>query len=347
MVRPDIVYSRGRPYFLECNLHSVIGGVVSSSIVGKFFLRSPTAVRLMRDGVGIHARSSLEARRLLLLDVARDMGLRRPPRVALIGWEGDVPPPSSVRLFTEEAEYLSQNGVPTMFIQPQELKIRGGRLAAGSRRFDIALRIFLTREYARAGVSMELFRATERADGTMVLTDDLCSLYTNKIVFAWLHEDAASMRKPDREFIRRHIPWTFVVRGGPLERAGGKRVDLPSYLLRRRREFVLKPLRGSGGSGVVIGRDCPESRWTRHIADAVKKGGFIAQRYVAPDLAAMPFLVDGAIQVVKVPVVLGPFVFGRHDGGCFARFPIDPDRRVVNRAMGAAASVVMAGGRAQ
>ncbi|MDE2512325.1 MAG: hypothetical protein KGL74_14465, partial [Elusimicrobia bacterium] len=143
------------------------------------------------------------------------------------------------------------------------------------------------------------------------------------------------------------LPWTFVVRGGPLERAGGKRVDLPSYLLRRRREFVLKPLRGSGGSGVVIGHDCPESRWARHIAATVKKGGFIAQRYVTPDLAAMPFLIDGAIQVVKVPVVLGPFVFGRHDGGCFARFPIDPDRRVVNRAMGAAASVVMAGGRAQ
>lgn len=323
MARPDVIINNGIPVFLECNVHSGLGGVVNSDILNLLFLNSSVSVQLRRAGA-IWSYSTLAARQRFLEDIGRELNPAQPPSVAVIGWtQGEED--GSARFFQEHARYLTAHGIPAVFIELNNIDFYNGKIFHGNQSFDIALRIFITREIVKSGTNPDALSKLQRSEGTLLVADDICSLYTSKLVFAWLSEASADLTNAaDRSFIDKHIPWTRQV-SKSFTGYHGKRIDLPSFVGKHRKKFVLKPLAQSGGANVYIGKETSEAVWLNLIQEAVNKKNMIVQAYVQSDPVSMPFYIpeQQSVEIRDVPVILGPFIMGRHDGGCSARHPSD------------------------
>jgi diaminobutyrate-2-oxoglutarate transaminase len=88
----------------------------------------------------------------------------------------------------------------------------------------------------------------------------------------------------EQKMIARHIPWTRLLAERYTEGPDGKRIDLPSYVRRRRSRLVLKPNRSCGGQGVTIGSKTPQSEWERTLEDALSE----PNTWVAQELISIP-----------------------------------------------------------
>ncbi|MGH2708224.1 MAG: hypothetical protein ACRDJF_12480 [Actinomycetota bacterium] len=71
-----------------------------------------------------------------------------------------------------------------------------------------------------------------------------------------------------------------------------------------------------------MGRLLSEGAWRAALEEAVRNRRTVAQRYVAPDTAPIPFWTsEHEIEVRRVPIVFGPFLLGREPAGCLVRHP--------------------------
>lgn len=320
-VRPDAILADGVPWFIECNFHSAIGGVVPTALLNGIYANSATARRLEASGFGFVFHDSMEARWRQLLDIVGGLRLRRAPRIALIGWEKGQ---STIRELVIEEAYLRKRGMQACYVRPAEVRLRNGRLFAGGRSFDVAVRIFLTPKWLEAGIDLEPYARAARAGSTVILTDDRCSLYTNKIVLAWLHQEPGLLDSRAQEFVDAHVPWTCLVRDGKALFRGREIATIP-FLLRNRRHLLLKPLAGYGGKGIVFGSGLDQATWSKIVRQGAEESNLVAQKCVQSDLVRMPFYIpsDRRVTVRRVPVVFGPHYFGEHSGGILARHAVD------------------------
>ncbi|MDE2140812.1 MAG: hypothetical protein KGL74_14460 [Elusimicrobia bacterium] len=327
-VRPDAILSGGVPWFIECNFHSAVGGVVPTGLLNGIYAGSAAARRLQASGFGFVFHDSMEARRRQLLEVVGGLRLRRAPRIALIGWEKGQ---SSIREIVVEVEHLRERGMQAYYVRPEDVRLKNGGLSAGGRSFDVAVRIFLTPKWLEAGIDLEPYARAARAGATIIVTDDRCSLYTNKIVLAWLHQEPGLLEPHAREFVAAHVPWTCLVRDGKAS-FRGREIDTVPFLLKHRRQLLLKPLAGYGGKGIVFGNGVDQASWSELVRRGAAESNFIAQKYVPSDLVPMPFFIPDPCRVIvrRVPVVFGPHHFGSHAGGMLARHAASPGSGSIN-----------------
>jgi len=79
----------------------------------------------------------------------------------------------------------------------------------------------------------------------------------------------ASLKPIERTMVRRHIPWTRLLRERRTDGPAGKPVDLVDFTRLRRSQLVMKPNRSCGGQGVTIGAITTQARWERILDDAL------------------------------------------------------------------------------
>jgi uncharacterized circularly permuted ATP-grasp superfamily protein len=112
---------------------------------------------------------------------------------------------------------------------------------------------------------------------------------------------------------RRHIPWTRVVRERRTSLPEGRSGDLLEYVRRQREQLVLKPNRGYGGEGVVLGAAVDDAQWQatveRALADPER---WVVQRLVALPVQEFPVVgADGHLHPEPFYTVMG-FVPSRY-----------------------------------
>jgi hypothetical protein len=97
----------------------------------------------------------------------------------------------------------------------------------------------------------------------------------------------------ERRMFRRHIPWTRVVSDRRTSLPDGASGELLPFCERAREELVLKPNRGYGGEGVVLGAESPEPEWSALLSRALDDPErWVVQRLV--EVPVMRFPVTGA-----------------------------------------------------
>jgi hypothetical protein len=72
----------------------------------------------------------------------------------------------------------------------------------------------------------------------------------------------------ERQLFRRHVLWTRIVSERRTDTPDGP-MDLVEYVRDYREELVLKPNRGYGGAGVVLGAALSQSEWETLIEQAL------------------------------------------------------------------------------
>jgi len=121
------------------------------------------------------------------------------------------------------------------------------------------------------------------------------------------------------------VPWTRVLWERKTEDPRGKRIDLPRFAQREKDRLLIKPNRGSGGEGILLGREATLSRWGSMIDRALKeKGDWIVQEWRPATLRPMVYLQNGRLRSDRCHFSLGLF-YARDRLGLHcrvSRFPV-------------------------
>jgi hypothetical protein len=117
-------------------------------------------------------------------------------------------------------------------------------------------------------------------------------LFGNKGMLALVSDERNRhlLTPAERESVDRALPWTRILRSGPVT-VGGRTVDMAEYVLSHREQLLLKPTALYGGKGVVPGWLTEPGEWRERVEAAMDT----------------PYLVQGRINVL-------PELFPTEDG---------------------------------
>lgn len=150
-------------------------------------------------------------------------------------------------------------------------------------------------------------------------------------------EDSDLFSAEERATIRSHIPWSRRI-ADTTTTFQGDRVLLPGFLLDQKDQFIIKPMDGTRGENVVVGRLTDEKKWQAWVERACRQGGWMAQAHVD----SRPYLFQQGEEGYGVfDLVWGTFCFGQEYGGGFLRMaPKGQHSGVINAALGATEGIL-------
>ena len=239
-------------------------------------------------------------------------GTASPPLVAIVDWR-EVPTYTEFELLRDA---FTAAGVPAIVCDPRDLtfdeRSPAHGLHAQGQRIDLVYRRVLINDIvARPDECRALVSAYERR-AVCVANSLRCKIPHKKAFFAVLTDERRSALFSDREreLIRRHVPWTAVVREGRVRR-DGRDIDLVPYLRAHRDGLVIKPNDEYGGTGVTLGWETSESDWDRAIARALaeRDRGWVAQERIAVRRERFPTCADGRVEMRDMLVDFAPYLF--------------------------------------
>lgn len=338
--RADLYHDGTGFRLLEFNMGSALGGMDNADMV-RAYLGHPT----LADFAANHRLGYTDTMREQVATMFAETGFEPGsfPMVALTDW------PSS---YESMAPYMAQFtarwrelGLDAHPCHIGELRARDGRIWLRDRPVDIVSRMFLIEDLLESpeapGLMNPVLDAAARGE-VAIFTPLDCEVYASKGALAMLSDeqhrhllDPAHLASLDRL-----LPWTRMVRPGPVTCEDGRRVDLVDYAHRHRHDLALKPTLLHGGNGVLLGwaDDTTDEQWRRQLADALD-GPYVLQRRIRPVPESFPG--PGGVPVDWV-VAWGVFTVANGYGGVFARAnTVDSQIGVINLGSGSSVGCAM------
>jgi hypothetical protein len=261
---------------------------------------------------------------------------RSGPVVALTSWPTWSDTTRDPHLDAIAADWQSM-GVDAHACQLGELSCRGGRVWLDGRRVDVIYRIFafgqLMESSQGAAMLTPLLDAAARGEVALCAPID-SDIFSSKAALAMISDDANRhlFTEAQRESIDRIVPWTRLVRPGPVTTPDGSRADLLDYAVAHQDELVLKPSTGSEGNGVILGwKDVTPEQWHAYVVSAAEPW-YVLQERVRPEPELFP---DENGDLIPWNPVWGVFTGTPGYSGAYIRATMDADAGVINRALGA------------
>lgn len=250
----------------------------------------------------------------------REFGGRGVPAVAIVD-KGMLELATNFETRALLAE-LENRGFAVHVVRSEQLAFRRGRLLADGHAVDAVY--YIDEEVLEPVGEDALVRALERR-AIWLVVGPRGGLWYNKAVFELLSDPAhAGLFDPAvARALARHVPWTRVVREGRTT-LRGETIDLMPFVAKSRDTLVLKPAYGAGGSGVVVGHACTESKWRSTLEKALTIPHVVQER-VELGGGEFPFLRDGALDFAHFNAGLDPYVWnGDTVSGCLVRLSRTP-----------------------
>lgn len=279
--------------FAEYNAESPAGPGYSQRLA-ELFDEQPTMARF-RERFQTRFYKPVEALLDALMASYRDWGgTATPPRIAIVDFRG-VPTWSEFELLRDAFTAL---GVPTVVCDPRDLVFDGRTLAVDGAPIDLVYRRVLINDIVARPDECRALVEAYAARVVCVCNALTCKIAHKKAFFAVLTDErfGTLFSAAEREIIRRHVPWTRMVREGAATRDGAS-IDLVAYLRQHREQFVLKPNDEYGGSGVTLGWETSVSAWddtlTRALAESER--GWVAQERIDVRREIFPVCESGGV----------------------------------------------------
>jgi hypothetical protein len=220
-----------------------------------------------------------------------------------------------------------------------QLEVRDGRVWLGDRPVDIICRLFMIEdllEYPDAAALTDPILDAAARGWVKIFTPMDTDLFASKGALAMLSDEENRPLFDAQELatLDRILPWTRLVRPGPVTLEDGRRVDLIDYALTQQHDLALKPTLLHGGQGVLLGwrGDTSAQTWEEQVRAALD-GPYVIQRRIRP----IPelFLADDG-NLVPWIVTWGAFTVVNGYGGVFARATtVESNVEVINLDTGA------------
>ena len=246
----------------------------------------------------------------VLLDSYEEFLGRKPdtvPQIAIVDLKG-MPTQKEFELFKE---FFEKEGYPAIICSPDELEFENNRLRVGDVKIDIVYKRLLVNEYLPIVREYPALLDAYRAGAICMVNSFRSKLIHKKALFSVLTDKrrAALFTGEEQEAIRKHVPWTRLVRAEKTDYFG-KEIDLLEYIQANRDKLVLKPNDDYGGHGIAIGWNTDEVSWEEALRSALVNGDYIAQERVPTAREVFPALKDdGTIEFADQLVDLDPLLF--------------------------------------
>ena len=326
LVRGDLFPQRSGLRLLEFNMGSAVAGLECSHLC-RMMLRYP----LLREFARAHRLGYADTMTAELDLIFAETGLARDsyPMVALVDW-----PPRferSASILHKFARHWRAKGLDAHACHLGQLKVKNGRVLLRGRPVDVIFRIFIIEQLLKPGgpALMDPILDAVARDQVAMFTPLDSELFGSKTPLAMISDERNRHLFSPAELaaIDRVLPWTRMVRPGPVTLEDGSTVDLFDYAVSHAADLVLKPNLLHGGIGVVAGwhPDSTEQAWRDQVSKAMG-GPFVLQRRVVPD----PELCPGERgELVPWIANWGVYSFPTGYGGVYARaFPADSSQKV-------------------
>jgi hypothetical protein len=314
---------------LELNLGSALGGL-DNALLNRAFLTDPAVA----DFVASHGLSYVDTMDVLVDTLRSECALSdgTRPLIAVADWPGSFA--VLERQLRYSAAQLARYGLEAVPCHLGQLRAAGRRVWLDGRPVDVIYRVFLIKDLLRpeAGeLADPVLQAAERGEVRLFAPMD-AELYGSKGALALLSDEANRHLFSDAELasVDRILPWTRMVRPGPVTVGGSGQADMAEYAIAEREHLVLKPTALHSGAGVVQGWLASPDEW-RHQLSAAMDGPFVLQRRIRP--LAEPFPAEPGPR----PWVLwwGAFLGTPGYGGAIVRGSTDPDAGIKSMPHGA------------
>lgn len=331
--RADFYADKTGFQLLELNHGSAIGGADNVDMC-RGLLRHPVLAEFARA----HGLDYVDTVRNQVDTLFAETGLEPDshPVVAMTGWPTKYD--KVLNLYMEDmAADWRQFGVDTYGCHIGELSRRHGRVWLGDRPVDVILRMFSIGQLLESPRALAMLTPVidAAAHGEVKLFAPLDSdIFSSKAALAMISDDANRhlFTAAEQESIDRIVPWTRLVRPGPVTVPDGSNADLLDYAIAHQDELVLKPSLGSKGTGIIPGwQDLSPQQWRAYVTGA-SEPWYVIQERVRPEPEFFP---DDDGELIPWSPVWGLFTGSPGYGGMYVRAVMDPDVGVINHALGA------------
>jgi len=245
-----------------------------------------------------------------LLQSYRDWGgSAQKPQIAIVDWE-EVPTWSEFEILQARFE---KAGIPTLIADPRRLAWDGKSLVAEDKKIDLVYRRVLINDIVAKPLECSALVKAYTAGAVCVANNFRCKIPHVKAFFAVLtdEQNGALFSLGERELIRKHIPWTRVVRDVKTAHYG-QTIELLAFIRQQRENLVLKPSDEYGGSGVTLGWETSEAPWDEAIERALtaKNGVWIVQERIPIRREVFPYIVrPDRVDYRDMLVDFAPYLF--------------------------------------
>jgi hypothetical protein len=331
LARADMYADGSGLRLLELNMGSGVDGIENGEI-SRAMLRHPALAQFARANRLGYADTF--SRHIDM--IFEETGFKRDsfPMVAVVDWPDHY---LRIRPFLHAVTRRWRvRGLDAHACHIGQLDVRNGRVMLRGQPVDIIFRIFLTEHMLEPDgpeLMEPLIDAVGRGQVSMFTPLD-AELYGSKMPLAMLsdHANRHLFSAAELDAFDRVLPWTRMVRPGPVTLEDGSTVDLPGYATGHQQDLVLKPALLHGGIGVVPGWEAGTTAkvWRRELARAMG-GPYVLQRRVRPQPELCPGQ-DGGL--TRWTVAWGVFTFPEGYGGMLGRAFDEASRLAVTKTGG-------------
>jgi hypothetical protein len=326
--------------FVEPNLTG-IGGVYLIPAVEEV-VDGVVVPLLVSQDPGISLTRLLDARILLLRELVEHLeAVGRPGgNICLVEPKYELEGIDEQRRLVEY--YGDRHGIQMLHADPSELCIKGDEVYFSDQRVDLVYRDYAVLdlvELAAEGMDPEPMRRLFRENRVVSsITAELdCKSCFEVLTDPLLSEKYFS--EEERRVFQHHVLWTRVVRERKTSLPSGELGDLLEFARREREWLVLKPSRGYGGEGVLLGQTVGDGEWAGALDAALADDElWVLQRLAQIPVIEVPTLMpDGTLHPEAFYHVMG---FASSDDG-IAILARASQRQVVNVAQRGGMAAVM------
>jgi hypothetical protein len=333
LARADLYAAKAGFQLLELNQGSAIGGADNVDMC-RALLRHPVLAEFARA----HGLGYVDTVRNQVDTLFAETGLEPGscPVVALTRWPNEYEKILKPYLEAVAVDW-QQLGVEAHGCHLGELSCRQGRVWLGGRPVDAIFRMFYIgqlHESSRAPAMLTPVLDAAARGEVKLCSPPESDIFSSKAALAMISDDANRQlfTAAERESIDRIVPWTRLVRPGPVTVPDGSRADLFDYAMAKQDELILKPSMGWEGMGVIPGwEDLSPEQWRAHIT-SVSDPWYVIQERVRPEPELFP---DEDGELVPWSPVWGLFTGSPGYGGIYVRAVMDSGAGVINQALGA------------
>ncbi len=299
--------------FLEPNL-SGVGGIHIAPVAESLVMRDVVPILKGRDP-GLHLELPRDQRDLflqLLLDHAQTVG-RAGRNLCLLEPKYQHGGPQEQSALCRHLR--RRHGVTVVHADPRELRLRNGEVYYGDTQVDVLYRDYEVRDLlklrAETGCDLSPLRLLFRQNRVV---SSIGGELDHKSGFELLTDpDFVEPRfsAEKRRIFARHILWTRLVYERRTRLPDGRKGDLLEFARTEREHLALKPNRGYGGAGILLGPAVTPAQWDTALDEALRCANDPQRSWVVQRLTELPVgefpVIDAAGQVHEEPfyTVLG------------------------------------------